>query len=265
MTNNKSNGAVTAKAETLPASKIEEMVKLAGVGLESVTTDDLPTPRLKLLQSNSDEVTEGHDKYVDGARAGRIFNSAGNNVYGADGIKVIVCGYEKQWPEWQERGTGSSAPVNVFTPQNKPTDAVRGDDGKFRLPNGNYIEETANFYVLILGGATPQPAILSMSKTGLKHARNWAYSLKNEFIQNPKTKKLFLAPSWYRIYTLKSRLEKNDKGNWYGWEITKDEFLNDENIFDAASQFNDSVRKGKVVAKYDEEGSSDEQSGDTPF
>ena len=30
MTNNKANGAVTAKAETLPASKIEEMVKLAG-------------------------------------------------------------------------------------------------------------------------------------------------------------------------------------------------------------------------------------------
>ena len=81
-----------------------------------------------------------------------FFNSAGNNVYGADGIKVIVCGYVKEWPEWQDRGTGSSAPVNVFTPQSKPRDAVRGDDGKFRLPNGNYIEETANFYVLILGG-----------------------------------------------------------------------------------------------------------------
>ena len=85
------------------------------------------------------------------------------------------------------RGITDVSSLNVFTPQNKPTDAVRGDDGKFRLPNGNYIEETANFYVLILGGATPQPAILSMSKTGLKHARNWAYSLKNEFIQNPKT------------------------------------------------------------------------------
>lgn len=151
MTNNKANGAVTTKAETLPASKMEELVKLSGVGLETVTTDDLPTPRLKLLQSNSDEVTEGHDKYVDGAKPGRIFNSAGNNVYGADGIKVIVCGYVKEWPEWQDRGTGSSAPVNVFTPQSKPRDAVRGDDGKFRLPNGNYIEETANFYVLILG------------------------------------------------------------------------------------------------------------------
>ena len=265
MTNNKANGAVTTKAETLPASKMEELVKLSGLGLETVTTDDLPTPRLKLLQSNSDEVTEGHDKYVDGAKAGRIFNSASNSFYGADGIKVVVCGYTKEWPEWQERGTGSSAPVNVFTPQNRPMDAVRGDDGKFRLPNGNYIEETANFYVLVLGGTTPQPAILSMSKTGLKHARNWAYSLKNEFIQDPKTKKLFLAPSWYRIYTLKSRLEKNDKGNWHGWEIVKEEFLNDEATFDTASSFNESVRKGKVVAKYDEEGSSEGQKGDIPF
>ena len=50
MTNQKSNGAVTTKAETLPANKMEELVKLSGVGLESVTTDDLPTPRIKLSQ-----------------------------------------------------------------------------------------------------------------------------------------------------------------------------------------------------------------------
>ncbi|MEK9693802.1 MAG: hypothetical protein VW235_12815, partial [Rhodospirillaceae bacterium] len=93
-----------------------------------------------------------------------------------------------------------------------------------------------------------------------------AYSLKNEFIQNPKTKKLFLAPSWYRIYNVSSFKDKNDKGSWYGWKIEKDEFLNEEEIFNLASEFHDSIQKGKVVAGYeDEEGSSQEQSGDIPF
>lgn len=265
MTNEKANGSVTTKTDKLPAMNLESLEKLAGVGLEKVTMDDLPTPRLKLLQTNSEEVDESNDKYVKGAKPGLILNTASNSVYGKDGINIVVCGYEKQWPEWRERGSGPSAPVNVYTPQNRPTDAVRGDDGKFRLSNGNYIEETANFYVLILGdGVVPEPAILSMSKTGLKAARSWAYSLKNEFIQNPTTKKLFLAPSWYRIYNVSSFKDKNDKGTWFGYKIEKGDFLNDENIFDTATAFNESFRKGKVTAKYEEEGSN-EQSGDIPF
>ena len=77
--------------------------------------------------------------------------------------------------EWTDRGKGASAPVNIFEPKDKPTNAVRGDDGKFRLENGNYLEECANFYVLLLnGGAAPEPAILSMKATQLKAARSWA-------------------------------------------------------------------------------------------
>ena len=267
MTNNKTNGAVATKAETLPANKMEELVKLSGVGLESVTTDDLPTPRIKLLQTGSDEAKEGHSKYIEGAKAGRLFNTASQSMYGKEGINVVVCGYSKEWPEWKERGTGGpGAPIQVFTPQNKPTNATRGDDGKYRLGNGNYIEETATFYLLVLGeGVTPQPAVLSMSKSALKHARNWAYMLKNEFIQNPKTKKLFLAPSWYRVYNLTTFMDSNDKGDWYNWKIEKGDFLNDEATFDAASAFNESFRKGKVVASYEEDETSEGQKGDIPF
>jgi len=263
MTNEKANGAVTTKTDKLPAMNFEDLEKFAGTGLEAVTQDDLPTARLKVLQNNSDKELEE----VKGAKPGLIYNNASNSVYGSDGVEIVVCGYEKKWYEWKERGTGSgNAPVNEYLPHNKPRDAVRGDDGKFRLPSGNYLEETANFFVLVIGEGAPQPAILSMKVSGLKVARSWAYSLKNEFIQNPKTKKLFLAPSWYRIYNVSSFKDKNDKGSWYGWKIEKGEFLNDENIFNLASEFHDSIRKGKVVAGYeDEEGSSQEQSGDIPF
>ena len=170
----------------------------------------------------------------------------------------------EEWPEWQERGTGSSAPVNVFTPQNKPTDAVRGDDGKFRLPNRNYIEETANFYMLILNQwPTPEAVVMSLSKTGLKVARNWAYSLKNEFIQNPKTKKLFLAPSYYRIYRLSTEFTDNTKGAWWALKFEKGDFLNDEKVFDTAAAFSEQVRAGKVSVDYSDEESA--ASEDTPF
>lgn len=262
MTNQKSNGAVTAKTDKLPAMNMENLEKFAGTGLDTITTDDIATPRLKVLAQMSPELEE-----IDGARAGMICNSVSKKIYsGQDGISVVVCGYDKVWLEWQDRGKGSSAPVNIFSPVDKPTNAVRGDDGKFRLESGNYLEECANFYCLLLnGGVAPEPAIISMKATQLKAARSWAYSLKNEFIQNPKTKKLFLAPSWYRIYTLTTTKQSNDKGSWYGWVVNKGDFLNSEDTFDMAANFNESVRKGIVKPKYDDEVESSSSDQDTPF
>ena len=141
---------------------------------------------------------------------------------------------------------------------------MRGDDGKFRLPSGNYIEETANFYMLVLNqGPTPEAVVMSLSKSGLGPARNWAYSLKNEFIQNPKTKKLFLAPSYYRIYKLSTFFTGNSKGNWWALKFEKEDFLNDEKVFDTAAAFSEQVRAGKVSVDYsDEENAAAE---DVPF
>ena len=262
MEKTKANGAVTAKTDKLPAMNMENLEKFAGTGLDTITTDDIATPRLKVLAQMSPELEE-----IDGAKAGMICNSVSKKIYsGQDGISVVVCGYDKVWLEWQDRGKGSSAPVNIFSPVDKPTNAVRGDDGKFRLERGNYLEECANFYCLLLnGGVAPEPAIISMKATQLKAARSWAYSLKNEFIQNPKTKKLFLAPSWYRMYTLTTTKQSNDKGSWYGWVVNKGDFLNSEDTFDMAANFNESVRKGIVKPKYDDEVDSSSSDQDTPL
>ena len=260
MTNNKANGAVTTKADKLPAMNMENLEKFAGTGLDTITTDDIATPRLKVLAQMSPELEE-----IDGAKAGMICNSVSKKIYsGQDGISVVVCGYDKVWLEWQDRGKGSSAPVNIFSPVDKPTNAVRGDDGKFRLESGNYLEECANFYCLLLnGGVAPEPAIISMKATQLKAARSWAYSLKNEFIQNPKTKKLFLAPSYYRIYRLSTEFTDNTKGAWWALKFEKGDFLNDEKVFDTAAAFSEQVRAGKVSVDYSDEESA--ASEDTPF
>lgn len=261
MTDKKTNGAVTTKtASNIPsAAMMQKMQNVVGAGLETITSDDMATPRIKILASNSPELDD-----LENARPGMIINSVSNKLWkGNEGFSVVVCGYDKVWLEWEDRGVGSSAPVNIFSAQDRPTNAVRGDDGKFRLPSGNYLEESANFYVLILNkDGIPEPAIISMKSTQLKIARAWAYSLKNEFLQNPDNKQMFLAPSWYRIYNLTTTKQTNSKGSWFGWVLDKEDFLNDENTFTMASEFNESIRKGLVKPKYDEEA---EQSGEAPF
>lgn len=53
-------------------------------GLEDVTKDDLLTPRLALAQALSPQVTEGDPKYVEGMKAGDLFNSQTGQNYGRE-------------------------------------------------------------------------------------------------------------------------------------------------------------------------------------
>ena len=81
--------------------------------------------------------------------------------------------------------------------------------------------------------------------------------------QNPKTKKLFLAPSYYRIYRLSTEFTDNTKGAWWALKFEKGDFLNDEKVFDTAAAFSEQVRAGKVSVDYSDEESAAAE--DTPF
>ena len=50
----------------------------------------------------------------------------------------------------------------------------RGDDGKDRLENGNYIEETASHFVIRVSEGIPQEsALMSMKATQRKKSKMW--------------------------------------------------------------------------------------------
>jgi hypothetical protein len=42
----------------------------------------------------------------------------------------------------------------------------------------------------------------------------------------------------------------NDKGTWFGWDVTKVGPVSDKNIYDMAKNFAISVGKGEVEAKH---------------
>jgi len=262
----KQSGAVTKKAEqalATPTIDLSEILKVVGAGQENITQEDTGTPRVSILQQMSPELDD-----IEGAKAGMILSKTDKHVWaGNPGIKVLVCNYEKVYLEWQDRGTGSSAPVNIFQPKDRPVDAVRGTDGKMRLPNGNYLEESANFYVLIMDeeGKVPRPAIISMKGTQLKASRSWNYSLKNEFIQDTNTKQYHPAPTFMRFYNLTTLKTQNDKGSWYTWSVAKDDMLEDKHLFDLALKFYKSIKAGEHTVKYDREETEKESSEDIPF
>ena len=54
--------------------------------------------------------------------------------------------------EWADRGTSTGAPVAIHDADSGiVSQTTRGKDYKDRLPNGNYLDNTANHFVLLCG------------------------------------------------------------------------------------------------------------------
>ena len=242
----------------------------AAKGFENMTQEDMALPFVRILGQLSPQVTEGDAKYIEGAKPGMIYNTVTSECFdGKKGMKVIPCYYKKDYPEWNDRGEGPSAPAAVHLP-NSPVIATgkrESTGSKIRLPNGNYIEETASYYVLIesksgTSGAYT-PALITMKSTQLQVSKKWNSMMKT--IQIADGKGGFAIPPMHGVvYNLQSVLQKNDKGSWYGWSVAQDRIMGqaDKNLYLTAKDFNSSVSKGNVQTKADVEEKSKDS---TPY
>ena len=99
-------------------------------------------------------------------------------IDGDKGLQAIVCHSQTRWPEWQQKGEGTSAPVGVhMAPPADAKEEIRGI--KYRLSNGNYVEKTIYFYLIALVNNEPRPAVITMRSSNLTPARELNNMLKN--------------------------------------------------------------------------------------
>ena len=243
------NEVTEKKSAPLPANMFEED---AAKGLGAIGQDDLALPFLKILGQLSPEVNKRDGKYVEGAEPGMIFNSVSGELYdGVKGIDVIPAFYKLEYIEWKDRGEGPGAPVAIYDSSSDIMSKTKADANyKDRLPNGNYIEKTASHFVIITGDS-PSTALISMKSTQVKISRKW-----NSMMSGIKLKGkngLYTPASFSHIYKLKTTQMSNDKGTWFGWEVSKVGPITDASIYQQAKSFSESISKGAVKAKHGEE------------
>ena len=243
------NQVAEKKTAPLPANMFEED---AAKGLGSIGQEDLALPFLKILGQLSPEVNKRDGKYVEGAEPGMIYNSVTGDLYdGVQGIDVIPCFYKLEYIEWKDRGEGPGAPVAIYDSSSDVMSKTKPDANyKDRLPNGNYIEKTASHFVIIMGD-NPSTALISMKSTQLKISRKW-----NSMMSGIKLKGkngLFTPASFSHIYKLKTTQMSNDKGTWFGWEVSKVGPVTDQSLYGQAKSFSENISKGNVKAKHGED------------
>jgi len=244
---------VTTKKEGALAVNIFEAD--ADKGTQNISQEDLALPFLKVLGQLSPEVNKTHGKYVEGAEPGKIINTVTNELY--SNINVVPVFYKRKYIEWQDRGTSTGAPVAIHESDSDIiSQTTRGKDYKDRLPNGNYLENTADHFVILLGDS-PQTALISMKATQLKVSRKWNSMMMGIKMQGKNG--LFTPPTYSHIYSLKPVQMSNDKGTWFGWDVAKVGPVTDKGIYDIAKTFAERVGKGEIEAKHGSEEADSKQ------
>ena len=251
ITKRESAGALAANVFEADANK----------GFQQMTQEDLALPFLKVLGQLSPEVNTRHAKHIDKAQPGMILNTVTNELYdGTKGIQVIPCYYKREYVEWKERGESLGAPVAIHsTDSDVVASAKRDTMNKDRLPNGNYLENTASHFVLITGTNT-STALITMKSTQLKTSKKW-----NTMMLGIKLKGkdgLFTPPTYSHVYKLKTVQQSNDKGTWFGWDVNKLGPVQDKAVYDQAKSFSQNISKGNVKVKHT---SDSKKSESTPF
>ena len=248
------------------AKKKDSNIALAGMfeadsmgGMEQMSTDDFAMPFLRVLSQLSPETNKRDSKYVEGAEPGMIFNTVTKQAYdGEKGINVVPCFYKREYVEWQDRGEGTGAPVAIHSVESGIIkEATRDGLGKDRLSNGNYLENTASYFVMT---EDLQQALITMKATQLKVSRTWN-SMMNTLKLKGKNG-LFTPASYSHVYNLSTVQQSNDKGTWFGWNVAMIGPVQDENLYGAAKAFASSMRNVEVKHDKDEPAASKE---DVPF
>ena len=253
----------TIKVKENNALQTVNIEQFADEGFDNVDSKSLALPFLKVLGQLSPQVTQGDSNFIPDAKPGMIYNTVTDELYdGHKGITVIPCYYKLEYIEWKDRDKGAVAPINVY-----PSDSdimsktTRGDDGKDRLQNGNYIEETASHYVMVVEPDKTSTALITMKSTQRKKSKKWN-SMMMSLRQQRKNGKGFFKPAPFtQKYLLATVLEKNNMGSWFGWEISHVGAVESEEVLKAAFDFYESCKKGSVRVNHNTE----EQVEKTPF
>jgi len=233
----------------------------ANAGSQNITQEDLALPFLKVLGQLSPEVNKQNSKFINGAEPGMIVNSVTKELHdGAKGIDVIPVHYERQYVEWQDRGaTSTGAPVAIHSASSDIVSTTTRDKSwKDRLPNGNYLENTANHFVILLG-KSPSTALISMKATQLKVSKQWNSMMLG--LKLPGKNGMFTPPTYSHIYNLKTVQMSNDKGTWFGWDVSQVGPVTDTGIYQIAKNFAEKNSKGLVKVKH----GSEETKDSTPY
>lgn len=206
---------VPKKQSTELATMGDEFAGMAS-GLENVTANDIIIPRISILQALSPQLQKSKPEFIKGAAAGMFCDTATLELY-EEQLHIIPCFYAKVFLEWAPRSSGKGLVHNHGTDASCLEKCTPDDKGRQTLPNGNYIAETATYYVLNMS-AGGRRSFIPMASTQLKASRRWMTQITAEKLKRSNGQE-FTPPIFFRSWIASPVEQSNNDGSWFGWKF----------------------------------------------
>ena len=231
-----------AVKETAGALAVIDFSADLNAGFEEADQKSFAIPFLSVLQSGSPQCKKSEGAYVKGAEEGFLFNSVSQEfVDGNVGVTVIPCHFVRTLNEWTPRDSGGGlvAVHSAAEGDELLLSCSKGPKGEDVLPNGNYLTDTRNHYVLIVhADGAYEPAFFPLGSTQIKKSKRWMTLMNNIRIGNN------IAPMFSQMYKVTTIPESNDKGSWFGVKIEHIGQVTDVELYKAAKAFREMVKAG---------------------
>lgn len=233
-----------------------------GAGFEDMTQEDLAIPFFAILQKGSPQVEEGGAAYIEGVKPGQFFNSVTKESFdGRDrGTRFIAVHHEHKFLRWKPRDEGGGL-VSVHDANDEFVVKARKTGpkfGKLEVEDGDLLAETFSvFGLLIKESGEYEPGILTFGSTQIKHYKRWMTQARSVTTRDAEGRRV-TPPLYAHVYRLRTRLEQNKHGTWFGFDIRFDgpnaeacRLKRDDELYLAAKSFRDLVVSGAAKANTD--------------
>lgn len=235
-----------------------------GDGFEGADVDSFAIPFLMVLQKMSPMVDEDDAKYVQGAKAGMLYNNVTGKLYdGKKGIDIIPCAFKRSFILWGGRegdgGFKGEFTVEQFNALKADPTKVKEVGGKFYVPNedgsvnekkSDYYADTRSHYVLIVDLETGEfgQAIISCSSSQIKASKKLMTALSQKKVNTPAGPKT--PPTFASVVRATTIGMSNDSGTWSSINFEVGGMVTNAVHFNAARDFFKAVIGGEVSADY---------------
>lgn len=242
-----------AKKQTTEVAKTRStaLAKAAplGEGFEEADAESFAIPFFTILQANSPAVEE---QTIKGAKPGMIMNTVTNELF--DKITVIPVAYQRRFIRWAPRNQGGGFKGQFTVDQAKASeqngDVVSHENRLwYPLPDGSVHEKKCDlladtrvhFVLRVREDGSTEPGLVSMASSNIKKSKGWMTRMQMRG-----------GNMFDHAYTLGTKDESNEEGNWKGWSVDNAEDVNATEHVDAARSFRGAVVSGTAQVKMDQ-------------
>ena len=147
------------------------VLKGTGLGNEEVGKDHLQTPRVKLIQTMSNEVDKNHSEYIEKLAPGDFLNSVTKENYGTE-MYVLNVKFTEDFVVWKKREIGGGL-VGNFKSLAEATDYLNAQD--LDVDQHDVIQTQSHLLIQknSESGELGIPFIMDFASSKLRVSRSW--------------------------------------------------------------------------------------------